>query len=121
MAYTETSTYEYCTGDELEAYAVRDYGTIDARYTEAVVMAKVSQAEYLVRSATKVTTATDGTKALVLELAKYYMEVQIYSDHPEAVSNAPSPDMFNLIWGKLQRYEEYQPVNSIPTQGINRW
>lgn len=120
MAYTETSTYGYITGDELEAYAVRDYDAVDARYTEAVVMAKVSQAERIIRSLTDTSSSTDGIKSLVFELSKYLWEVQIYHDHPEAIKNEPSEKTLKNFLNSLLGKESYSPIDSIPMQGIDR-
>jgi len=119
MAYTETSTYGYITGDELEAYHVLTYVNVDARYTEAVVMAKVTQAELYVRGITDVTTATDGTKSLVLEYSRFLMASQIFEDHPES-SKEPNLNLFNQMLSLLYPKETYRPVDSIPMQGIDR-
>lgn len=118
-AYTEKSTYEYITGDELEEYAIRTYDAVDARYTEAVVMAKVSHAERIVRSLTHTTASTDGIKSLVLELSKYLWELQIFEDYPEE-EKEPSPKIFDKLFALLESSESYNPAGPIPMQGIDR-
>ena len=81
MAYTEVSTYQYCTGDELESFAINDYSVTDALFTEAAVMAQVSEAERWVNEYCKQTftagAAPDGVKTATLNLARYYMHVQM--------------------------------------------
>ena len=120
MTYTATSTYGYITGDELEEYHILTYLSVDARYTEAVVMAKVSQAERVVRSLTNVTSSTDGTISLVLEYSKYLMEMQIYLDNPN--TEAPPPDLteFNRLFSLLNEVESYSPAGSVPMSGIDK-
>lgn len=116
------SEYGYITVANLEAYHVLTYDSVDARYTDAVVEAKISHAEKIVRSLTHITTATDGTKSMVIELSKYLMAVQIHSDHPE--SNIPDPDdkmLYKLFGGKtLLSLESYSPAGAVPMQGIDR-
>lgn len=119
MVYTETSTYGYITGDELEAYAIRTYVSVDARYTEAVVMGKVSHAERIIRSLTKTTASTDGIKSLVLELSKYLWEVQIFEDYPSEEAE-PTPVIFDKLFALLNPSESYSPAGAIPMQGIGR-
>lgn len=96
--------------------------SVDARYTDAVVEAKISHAEKIVRSLTHTTTATDGTKSMVLELSNYMMAQQIKHDHPE--SNIPDPDeklLYRIFGGRnLTLIESYSPVGAIPMQGIDR-
>ena len=81
MVYTAKSTYEYITGDELEAFAIATYLSIDELFTEAAVMAQVTEAEKWVNEYCKQTftagAAPDGVKAAVKNLARYYMLLQI--------------------------------------------
>ena len=114
------SLYGYITVAELEAYHVLTYDATDARYTDAIVESKITQAEKMVRSITDVTTATDGTKALVLEYSKYLMNLQILEDHPETSSEKPTLELFNQMLQLLHPREVYSPVDSIPMQGIDR-
>ena len=122
MVYGEVSTYGYITGDELEAYHILTYDAVDARYTEAVVMAKVSHAEKIVRGLTKVTTATDGTKAMVLELSRYLMDQQIRSDHPEIAVPEIDNSLLIKLFGPLTLLdvESYSPAGAVPMSGIDR-
>lgn len=121
MAYTETSTYGFITGDELEAYMICTFASIDARYTEAVVMAKVSQAERIINSLSGQTnTATDGVVALTMELSKFLWSLQLYEDHPESWVKEPSRIVLDAILNKIIDAEEYSPVDSIAMQGIDR-
>ena len=81
--YSEVSEYEYITGDELEAYHIHDYSAVDATYTEAVVMAQVSQAEkwvneYCGQSFTG--TIPDGVDFATLEMARHNMEKIMIAD-----------------------------------------
>jgi hypothetical protein len=115
------SDYEYIAIADLEAYMVLTLDSVDARYTDTVVEAKISHAERVVRSLTDTTTSTDGIKSLVLEYAKYLMEVQIWIDHPETMKEAPTPDLFNQMLSLLQSREQYNPVDSIPMQGVDRY
>lgn len=121
MVYTETSTYGYITGDELEEYHIYTYDSVDARYTEAVVMAKVSHAERIVRGLTKVTTATDGTKSMVLELSRYLMDLQIRADHPEIAVPEVDNSLLMKIFGPLtlMDVESYSPAGTVPMSGID--
>lgn len=114
------SEYEYITVANLEAYHIQTYDAVDARYTDAVVEAKISQAERFVRSITDTTTSTDGIKSLVLEYSKYLMELQFHEDHPESFPNPPLLDLFNQMLQLLLEREKYSPVDSIPMQGIDR-
>ncbi|MFX1371337.1 MAG: hypothetical protein ACFFCE_05710 [Promethearchaeota archaeon] len=50
MAYTETSEYEYITGDQLEDYACKTYANLIPSYSEAQVVAKISMAERIINS-----------------------------------------------------------------------
>lgn len=81
MAFAEVSTYQYITGDELEAFAVTDYSVADTLFTEAAIMAQVSEAERWVNEHCKQTftagAAPDGVKTATLNLARYYMHVQM--------------------------------------------
>lgn len=121
MAYTEVSTYGYITGDELEAYHILTYVNVDARYTEAVVMAKVSQAERIVRSLTRTTTATDGTKSMVLELSRYLWDLQIKADHPEIAVPEVDNTLLLKMFGNLTLVdvESYSPAGRFPMSGID--
>ena len=120
MAYTEVSDYGYITGDELEAYHVLTYANVDARYTEAVVMAKVSQTERIIRSVTNTTSSTDGIKSLVLEFSKYLMAVQIVEDHPDTEIVAPDTKMMDRLFGLLTPGESYSPCGTVHGSGIAR-
>ena len=120
MAYTELSDYEYITGDELEAYHIQTYVSVDARYTEAVVMAKVSQAERIVRSLTKTTSSTDGIKSLVLEFSKYLWAMQIHEDNPTTAIPAPDATFMNKLLDLLGDSEGYSPAGVVHMSGIDR-
>ncbi len=121
MAYSEVSTYEYITGDELEAYHVLTYASVDARYAEAVVMAKVSHAERIIRSLTKTTSSTDGTKSLVLEFSKYLMAKQIQEDNVDegAIIAPPDAEFMNKLIDLLVGSEAYSPAGTVPMSGID--
>ena len=84
MAYAATSTYQYTTGDILEAFHICDYSTIDALYTEAAVMAQVSHAERWVNEYCGQTftagAAPDGVVSATLEMARYFMNIQMLGD-----------------------------------------
>ena len=79
MVYTEVSVYTYCTGDELEAYTSIDYSAISAtRYSEALVMAKVTLAERMVNGYLGVTTGqtvTDGIKMATITIAAKLLRI----------------------------------------------
>lgn len=81
MAYTAKSTYEYITGDELEAFAIATYTTVDALFTEAAVMAQVSESERWINEYCKqsftAAAAPDGVKTATLNMARYYMNIQM--------------------------------------------
>lgn len=83
MVYTATSTYEYITGDDLEAYTARTYLSADARYTEVVVMAQVSMAERIVndyQGQTFTPPVDDDIKSAVLMIAKRLMTILMIED-----------------------------------------
>jgi len=84
VAYTETSTYQYCTGDELEDFAVTDYSVADALFTEAAVMEQVSESERWVNEYCKQSftagAAPDGVKTATLNMARYYMNLQMVAN-----------------------------------------
>lgn len=85
MAYTVTSTYKYITGAELEAFHICTYANIDPLYAEAAVIGQVNQAEYWVNEYCGQTFASgastpDGVKAATLEMARYFMNVQMVVD-----------------------------------------
>ena len=75
------SDYQYCTGDDLESFAVTDYSAVDTLFTEAAVMGQVNEAEYWVNEYCKKTftagAAPSGVKSATLNLARYYMHVQM--------------------------------------------
>ena len=82
MVYTAKSTYEYCTGIELEAFAIATYLTVDTLFSEVAVMEQVSEAErwvneYCKKSFGSGTDTPDGVKTATLNLARYYMHVQM--------------------------------------------
>ena len=120
MAYTEVSDYGYVTGDELEAYHILTYVSVDARYTEAAVMAKVSQAERTIRSITNTTSSTDGIKSLVLEFSKYLMAIQITEDHPDTDMAPPDTKMMDRLFSLLTPGESYSPCGTVHGSGIAR-
>lgn len=78
------STYQYVTGDELESFAINDYGTTDAIYTEAAVMGQVSEAERWVNEYCKQSftagAAPDGVETATLQMARYLMNVKMLGD-----------------------------------------
>lgn len=84
MVYTAKSVYEYCTGIELEALHIYVYLSVDAGYTEVAVMGQVSQAERWVNEYCGKTftagAAPDGVKAATLEMARYFMNLQLLGD-----------------------------------------
>ena len=85
MAYGVTSTYQYITGDELEAFAIATYLTVDTLFSEVAVMEQVSEAERWVNEHCKQTfgigvLAPDGVKTATLNLARYYMHVQMFEN-----------------------------------------
>ena len=114
------SLYGYITVADLEAYHVVTYDAVDALYTDAVVEAKITQSEKFIRGITDVTTATDGTKSLVLEYSKYLMNLQFLEDHPETLREKPTLEVFNYMLSLLHPREQYTPVDSIPMQGADR-
>ena len=85
MAYTETSTYQYITGIELEDFAINDYSVTDVLFGEADVIAQISEAERWVNEHCKQTfgigvLAPDGVRTATLNLARYYMHVQMFEN-----------------------------------------
>jgi len=116
------SEYGYITVANLEEYHVLTYDAVDARYTDAVVAAKISHAEKIVRSVTKVTSATDGTKSMVLELSRYFMDQQIRSDHPEIAVPEIDNTLLMKMFGNLTLVdvESYSPAGTVPMSGIDR-
>ena len=84
MVYTEVSTYQYCTGVELESFAINTFATTDPIYTELVVMGQVSEAERWVNEYCKQTftagAAPDGVESATLHMARYLMNVQMLED-----------------------------------------
>ena len=84
MVYTEVSEYQYCTGDELEAFAINTYATTDTTYGEAAVMEQVSQAERWVNEYCGQTftagAAPDGVKSATLIMATYFMNMKMLAD-----------------------------------------
>lgn len=85
MVYTATSTYQYITGIELEAFAITVYLTVDVLFTEVAVMEQVSEAERWVNEHCKQTfgigvLAPDGVRTATLNLARYYMHVQMFEN-----------------------------------------
>lgn len=72
MAYVALSQYEYCTGDELEAFADVVYTTLVDPIIEVNVMAIVSQGEREINTKTGQTftgTIPDAVKTVAIELA----------------------------------------------------
>lgn len=120
MTYTEVSTYGYITGDELEDYHLLTYASVDARYVEAAVMAKVSQSERIIRSITNTTVSTDGIKSLVLEFSKYLMATQIVEDHPDTEIAPPDTKMMDRLFSLLTPGESYSPCGTVHGSGIAR-
>lgn len=114
------SEYGYITVANLEAYHIQDYETMDARYTDVVVEAKITHAEKVVRELTNTTTADDGTVSLVLELSKYLMAMQIHEDNPK--TDVPSPDIkiFDFLLAKLLPSASYSPAGIVHMSGPDR-
>ena len=65
----------------LEAFSGTDYSVVDTLFTEAVVMAQVSEAERWINEYCKKTftasAAPDGVETATLNLARYYMHIQM--------------------------------------------
>lgn len=77
------SAYEYITADELEAYAGKDYSTIDSKYTSSIIEANISQAERIVNEYKKNTysgTIPDDVKAATLIISRQLMKNMLIED-----------------------------------------
>ena len=70
------SVYGYTTVAVLESYCGKDFGNIDAAYTDAVVEVQISQAEYHINlhTGTSYTGVIPGAIVIAtLELARFFM------------------------------------------------
>ncbi|MCP4550883.1 MAG: hypothetical protein GY834_02330 [Bacteroidetes bacterium] len=77
------STYEYTTVAALEALMALTLDAVDARYTDAVVEAKITQAERWINEycgQTFTGTIPDGVVFATLEVAKFFMNLQMLED-----------------------------------------
>jgi hypothetical protein len=122
MAYTATSTYEYITGDELEAFARKDYSAIDStNYTEANVMAQVTAAEEIVNSICGQSftgTIPDGVKVATKLIARQLMLNVLYEDG--WLTDPPhSTNFYDETVRQALHSHHYDPVDSVPAQGID--
>lgn len=84
MVYTAKSTYEYITGVELESFTGGVFLTMDALFTEVVVMGQVSEAERWINEYCKKSftagAAPDGVETATLNLARYYMHILMHEN-----------------------------------------
>ena len=125
MVYTETSTYGYITGDQLEAFTSVDYSTIEATaFGEAAVMGKVSVAEKMVHAYLGVSaaqTATDGIKtAVMLISARMLNDSMIKFGHLTAENQEqPFGIYIDSIMEKWLLGDTDVMVDSIPMTGAS--
>ena len=129
MAYTATSTYEYITGDELEAFTNIVYATVDATaFAEANVMANVTAAEEIINGLLGVSvaqTVTSGIKAATKFLAGWLMNSNMNNlGYTGENSNA----IFELTWTQIITLtkeilagDSNIGVDTIPMSGANRY
>lgn len=119
MPYTEVSNYQYCTGAELEDFAINDYNVTDATYTELAVMGQVSEAERWINEYCKKTftalAAPDGVKRATLHYARYLMNLQMLEDGHIDEMPATLEDIIFICETALASHKkpiEYNPSSS---------
>ena len=125
MAYTETSTYGYITGDQLEDFTSVDYSVVDATaFAEAKVMGKVSIAETMVHAFLGVSsaqTATDGIKTAVMLISARILNDSMIKFGYLTAENEEQP--FNVyidsIMEKWLTGDTDLMVDSIPMSGAS--
>ena len=126
MAYSETSVYEYITGDELEAFAVQTYLSVDARYTEAVVMAKVSVAERIINEICRKSFTSpipDGVVAATILIAERLMFNQMVKDGKAMEGSEKVKEFIDQVIEialKNNKTTTSVGVDSIPMSGASR-
>ena len=108
------SAYGIITVANLETYMGVTFDSVDARYTDGLVEAHISQAERIMASLlSKTPLATDpGTVALVYELSKYLITITMATDHPESFK-APERTVIDSILAPILERESYNPVGSV--------
>ena len=77
------SEHGYTTVVALEPYAGQDYSAIDAKYTDTIIEAQITQAEYIINAKTGVDytgSVPDGAKGAALEISKNLMNNLLVSD-----------------------------------------
>lgn len=125
MAYTETSTYGYITGDELEAFTSVDYSTLNATvFSEANVMAKVSIAERMVHAYLGVSsaqTATDGIKTAVMLISARILNDSMIKSGNLTAENQEQPFSIYIdtIMEKWLTGDSGVTIDSIPMSGAS--
>ena len=123
MAYTALSVYQYCTGDELEAYTSVDYSAVSAtRYSETLVMAKVTLAERTVNAYLGVTTAqtiTDGIKMATITIAAKLLRISTsylghHDETPElALVEMSIPSILRMFLGESSKKRDFALITGI--------
>jgi hypothetical protein len=106
------SEYGIISVENLEAYMIVTFASVDARYTDGVVEAHISQAERIVASLLRKTpVATDpGTKSLVMEISQFLMQTRMATDHPESYK-LPERNVLDSILAPVIANEGYKPVD----------
>ena len=92
------SVYGYITVAQLESFAVIDYGTVDATYTDAVVESNISQAERLINTYTSQSftgTIPDAVVYVTLEVSFKLMHNRLLFDG--TVDRENFPKRFDIL------------------------
>ena len=117
------STYEYITVTILENKSSIDYSVVDAKYTDTIIEKQITTAEQWINTQLPGTTptATDGVIGATVIMAERFMNnLMVRDGYGEPETKAMEKINDDLVRDFLKE-DKYDPVSSIPMQGVNRY
>jgi len=117
-----TSTYQYLTTANLEAFSGLDYSGVNAKYTDILIEAQITLAEEIINSITGTTftgAVTDGVRGACKLLASRLMNNLIIVD---GYGNDGESIMVNIIDDlviKLISMNESSGISILPMNGLD--
>ena len=117
------STYGYITVANLEAFTGINYETTNAKYTDAFVEAQISLAERCVRSMCieAPSSTSDGVISATLILSERFMRNVMVIDGYGTEAPQPITAFFDYLINLILKADKYNPVDTIPMSGADRW
>ena len=115
------SDYGIITVANLESYMAIDFGNTDAKYTDAVVEARISQAERFVAVKLRTTslTTSDGVKSAVYILSERLMRNLLVEDGYCDPELKELTRFYDRLIDKFLEDDDYNPCGPIPMQGLD--